>query len=67
MAIRQDKLLIDYLLDHKDYVSSKELSDLLHVSTKTVSRTIKQINNNFRHEQLILAMKGKPELFILFP
>lgn len=51
--------LLDLLSDLTDYTTAKLLADQLSVSTKTVYRTIDQINQKVGIPALILTAKGK--------
>lgn len=44
MAAQYKQSLINYLLNHQGYVAGAELSTMLGVSTKTISRAVRDIN-----------------------
>ncbi|BDR52108.1 transcriptional antiterminator [Bombiscardovia nodaiensis] len=50
--------LVEYLLNRRDYVRGYELSDALKVSTKTISRLVKQVNAQYG-ESVIESMRGR--------
>lgn len=51
--------LIDCLLRENDYVSAQELAETLQMSTKTIYRTIKRINEESPSQPILVAEKGK--------
>lgn len=56
-GIRQS--LITYLLNHRDFVAGPELSTILGVSTKTISRTVKKLNEQSNNGQIIESQRGR--------
>lgn len=59
MASGHGKSLINYLLNRRDYVSGQELSEALDVSTKTVSRLVRQINGQYGERPIIFSQRGR--------
>lgn len=55
---RENKLKL-LLSKQRDYMTSEELASLLNISTKTVYRLIKKINDEFPNGTLILSEKGR--------
>ncbi|RKL64841.1 transcription antiterminator [Salipaludibacillus neizhouensis] len=55
---REQKLL-QFLSKNQDYVTSKDLADVLHTSKKTVYRLIKEINDKCADDSLIVSEKGR--------
>ncbi|MDN7144691.1 PRD domain-containing protein [Liquorilactobacillus mali] len=53
------KTLIKYFLNHRGFISGFELSAYLGVSTKTISRTIKKINEKSMDSPIIESKRGK--------
>lgn len=53
------KSLIGYLLNRRDFVRGSELSSALKVSTKTISRAVRQINQQSGQHELIEAKRGR--------
>lgn len=51
--------IISYLANESGFITSKKLSDELGLSQKTVYRLIKEINQDYVKESLILSEKGK--------
>lgn len=51
--------LINYLLNHRGFVPGPELSAVLDVSTKTILRTVKRINNQSVDSPIIESKKGR--------
>ncbi|SHJ82790.1 lichenan operon transcriptional antiterminator [Clostridium cavendishii DSM 21758] len=49
------KLLLEYLKKKNDWVSSKQLSILLSVSTRTIRNYVKQLNTAFENQELIFS------------
>ena len=56
---KKEKLILDYLVDKKDYKTAVEISDKLKISIATVYRAVKKMNLSFSPEELILSEKGK--------
>lgn len=52
------KSMIGYLLNRRDFVSGQELSEALGVSTKTINRTVKQINESTEENPIIESQRG---------
>ena len=59
MTAGHGKSLINYLLNRCDFVSGQELSATLDVSTKTVSRIVKQINDQYENGPIIESQRGR--------
>ncbi|WP_207302274.1 BglG family transcription antiterminator [Gracilibacillus phocaeensis] len=55
---REQKLLL-FLSKNQDYVTSEDLTEILHASQKTVYRLIKKINDEYEDSPLILSEKGR--------
>jgi activator of the mannose operon (transcriptional antiterminator) len=55
---RENKLKL-LLSKQRDYMTSEELAKSMNISTKTVYRLIKKINESFSEGQLILSEKGR--------
>lgn len=53
------KSMISYLLNRRDFVSGQELSEALGVSTKTINRTVKQINGSSEEIPIIESQRGR--------
>ncbi|MEO2301363.1 helix-turn-helix domain-containing protein [Bifidobacterium pseudocatenulatum] len=53
------KSMISYLLNRRDFVSGQELSEALGVSTKTINRTVKQINESAEENPIIESQRGR--------
>ena len=53
------KSLIGYLLNRRDYVRGSELSHALKVSTKTITRAVQQINEQYRPVTIIESKRGR--------
>lgn len=53
------KSMIGYLLNRRDFVSGQELSEALGVSTKTINRTVKQINESTEENPIIESQRGR--------
>ncbi len=53
------KSMIGYLLNRRDFVSGQELSEALGVSTKTINRTVKQINESSEEIPIIESQRGR--------
>ena len=49
--------LLEYLLNHEDYVKADELSDMLYVSKKTLANDIKKAEQILNDHELILERK----------
>ncbi len=59
MKINKKKLLINYLKDHSNqYVSSQELTDFLHVSSRQLRNYISDINNGLSDILILSAKQG---------
>ena len=56
---RRKQSLLTYLLDHRRFVTAKELSDTLGISRKTVYRTIQEINEDSPEKNIIISQHGK--------
>lgn len=59
MASDAKKSLINYLMNRRDFVSGSELSDALNVSTKTVSRIVKDVNRESLDGSVIDSRRGR--------
>ncbi|WEV69220.1 transcription antiterminator [Bifidobacterium sp. ESL0775] len=60
MTTESKKHLIEYLLNRRNFVSGTELSAMLGVSTKTVTRLVAQINErNNGDEPMIESQRGR--------
>ncbi|MFT8466179.1 MULTISPECIES: BglG family transcription antiterminator [Liquorilactobacillus] len=59
MTIEYRQALINYLLKHRDFSSGSELSAVLNVSIKTISRTAKRINSQSVNRPIIESKKGR--------
>lgn len=59
MATNYKQNLIKYLLKHRTYVTGPELSTVLGVSTKTISRAVKTINTQSANSPLIESRRGR--------
>lgn len=61
MTVTHDymKSMISYLLNRRDFVSGQELSEALGVSTKTINRTVKQINESAEENPIIESQRGR--------
>lgn len=59
MATQYKQSLINYLLKNKDYVAGAELSTMLGVSTKTISRAVRDINAHSSDGPLIESRRGR--------
>ncbi|EPH98363.1 PRD domain protein [Enterococcus faecalis 13-SD-W-01] len=55
---RENKLKL-LLSKQRDYMTSEDLAKSMNISTKTVYRLIKKINESFPEGQLILSKKGR--------
>lgn len=53
------EMLIGYLLNHRDFVAGPDLSAVLDVSTKTISRTVKEINRDTEDKPIIESKRGR--------
>lgn len=59
MKINKKKMLINYLKDHSNqYVSSQELTDFLHVSSRQLRNYITDINNGLSDLLILSAKQG---------
>lgn len=59
MKINKKKMLINYLNNHSNqYISSQELSDFLHVSSRQLRNYITDINNSLNTAIILSANKG---------
>lgn len=59
MKINKKKMLINYLKDHSNqYVSSQELTDFLHVSSRQLRNYITNINNGLSDLLILSAKQG---------
>ena len=56
---KNEKLILDYLVDKKDYKTADEISIKFKISVATVYRTIKKMNLMFSPKNLVLSKKGK--------
>lgn len=56
---KRELLIIDILLRENTFISAHNLALQLETSTKTIYRTIKQINNESQNKNIILSEKGK--------
>lgn len=59
MATNYKPNLIKYLLKHRTYVTGPELSTVLGVSTKTISRAVKHINAQSANSPIIESRRGR--------
>lgn len=59
MTFEVEKPLINRLTHRHGFVSGLELSKMLCVSTKTISRTVKEINNHAQGGTVIESRRGK--------
>lgn len=59
MATGYNKSLLSYLLNRRDYVPGSELSAVLGVSTKTVSRIVKHINEQSEDGVIVESQRGR--------
>jgi len=57
--LKQEELLIYFLLEQEDYVTATQISQVLDLSTKTIYRMIKKINDRSKDQDLIKTEKGK--------
>lgn len=57
--MRYEESLIYFLLEKLEYVTANEIAEKLSISTKTVYRLIRRINEQSANVQLILTEKGK--------
>lgn len=59
MKINKKKMLINYLKSHNNqYVSSQEITDFLHVSSRQLRNYITDINNSFDTALILSAKNG---------
>ncbi|MFT8357072.1 MAG: helix-turn-helix domain-containing protein [Bifidobacterium aquikefiri] len=59
MTFEVEKPLINRLTHHRGYVSGLELSKMLCVSTKTIYRTVKEINGHAQDGAVIESRRGR--------
>lgn len=59
MATGYNKSLLNYLLNRRDFVPGTELSAVLGVSTKTVSRIVKHVNEQSTNGMIIESQRGR--------
>ncbi|PST49607.1 sugar transporter [Bifidobacterium callitrichos] len=59
MATGYNKSLLNYLLNRRDFVPGTELSAILGVSTKTVSRIVKHINEQSVNGVIVESQRGR--------
>lgn len=59
MKNKHEKQILSYLAKQNQYVTSDKISSELEISTKTVYRLVKKINEKQENEKLIIAEKGK--------
>lgn len=55
----KEELIIYVLLERQTYITVSEVADKVNVSTKTIYRMIKKINDRCAHGELIKTEKGK--------
>ncbi|MFV0560340.1 MAG: BglG family transcription antiterminator [Enterococcus sp.] len=58
MEMRKNALVYT-LSNHRDFVTANELADVLNISTKSIYRLIKQINENTKDDVMIYSEKGR--------
>ena len=51
--------LITYLLNHRGFFAGPELSTILGVSTKTISRTVKRLNEQSNNGPIVESQRGR--------
>lgn len=56
---KREKEMIEYFLKYGLTLTAQELAGFAHVSTKTVYRTIKKVNEVSGNGDIILAVAGK--------
>lgn len=56
---KREKEMVEYFVKHGLSLTAQELAEFAHVSTKTVYRTIKKINDVSENGEIILAEAGK--------
>ncbi|WP_415451372.1 HTH domain-containing protein [Bifidobacterium sp.] len=59
MTFEVEKPLINCLTHQRGFVSGLELSKMFCVSTKTISRTVKEINGHAQDGAVIESRRGK--------
>lgn len=59
VKVKLDREILNLLEQTANFMTAKELSTKLNVSTKTIYRAINQINDKVGDPKLIVASKGK--------
>ncbi|WP_236034380.1 BglG family transcription antiterminator [Bifidobacterium saguinibicoloris] len=59
MTAGYNKSLINYLLNRRDFVPGTELSAVLGVSTKTISRIVKHVNEQSANGPIVESQRGR--------
>lgn len=57
--INREQTLLLFLSKNENYVTAKKLADVLGTSRKTVYRLIKQINDKYSEDSLIISVRGR--------
>lgn len=59
MKSKHEKQILSYLAKQNQFVTSEQISSELEISTKTVYRVVKKVNEEADNKRLIIAEKGK--------